>query len=185
MAQLRRANEHLQAQILELLSKTTSDAVSTDANPRSRKLPLRPDNSAHKEGEAEAGVGTLVARASASVESHARVKRVACDIATQSPASCSDDSLSATVRLRALFRLRERERAFLAAERANLEFICDQDYLEKLKRQQDRKKQRKTRQRIRLQANFKCKYPCLTLVFKKGRLHMPSSKTPHNAVDIA
>eukprot|EP00965_Chrysotila_dentata_P044958 1493731-Pleurochrysis_carterae.AAC.1 len=44
------------------------------------------------------------------------------------------------VRQRSLARIREKERAELAAERADLEFLCYQDYFGKLRRQQSKKK---------------------------------------------
>eukprot|EP00965_Chrysotila_dentata_P115012 3801968-Pleurochrysis_carterae.AAC.1 len=75
------------------------------------------------------------------------VRQVGVQLAIHSPSS-SDASPSATVRLRALSRMREKERAALAAERADLEFLCEQDYLESLKKQQDKKKRRKIRERM-------------------------------------
>eukprot|EP00965_Chrysotila_dentata_P176305 5821449-Pleurochrysis_carterae.AAC.1 len=50
--------------------------------------------------------------------------------------------------------------------------MCDQDYLEKLKRQQDRKVWKKISQRMKLQADFKFKYLCFTLVWKGDGSHI-------------
>eukprot|EP00965_Chrysotila_dentata_P045733 1518943-Pleurochrysis_carterae.AAC.1 len=76
-------------------------------------------------------------------------------IAQRSPAartavysdSSNESPPSATYRLRQLARVREKERAALAAERADLEFLCDQDYVWKLERRQEKKVKKEKRQR--------------------------------------